>query len=205
MKSELTITNNYITPAGRAESNLEVIKEFLLAGGEGIELTEKQQQLLSRWEFADEKIRENMGKLSRAEIAKMLVYKFGVTLRTAKADLVNAEEVFSSSNPISKAYHIGIRIEFLEKQIQRAANDKDYKAVAAMERTLAKYIEIYPDITPVEVPKTLVFSFDVEKLMPKVVEVSEAEDLIDKQLEKNRLIDSLIEDIKEEEEGFENE
>lgn len=204
MKSELTVTNSQIVPVARTESNLEVIKEFLLAGGEGVELTDKQKHLLDRWEFADEKIRENMGKLSRTEIAKLLVYKFGVTLRTAKADMLHAEKIFSSSNPINKAYHIGIRIEFLEKQILKAANEKDYKAVASLEKTLAKYFEIYPDITPVEVPKKLIFSFDVEKLLTKVVDVSKAEDLIDKQLEKNKLMASLVVDI-EEEEGFENE
>lgn len=204
MKSELTVTNSQIVPVARTESNLEVIKEFLLAGGEGVELTDKQKHLLDRWEFADEKIRENMGKLSRTDIAKLLVYKFGVTLRTAKADMLHAEKIFSSSNPINKAYHIGIRIEFLEKQILKAANEKDYKAVASLEKTLAKYFEIYPDITPVEVPKKLIFSFDVEKLLTKVVDVSKAEDLIDKQLEKNKLMASLVVDI-EEEEGFENE
>lgn len=204
MKSELTVTNSHIVPVARTESNLEVIKEFLLAGGEGVELTDKQKHLLDRWEFADEKIRENMGKLSRTDIAKLLVYKFGVTLRTAKADMLHAEKIFSSSNPINKAYHIGIRIEFLEKQILKAANEKDYKAVASLEKTLAKYFEIYPDITPVEVPKKLIFSFDVEKLLTKVVDVSKAEDLIDKQLEKNKLMASLVVDI-EEEEGFENE
>lgn len=204
MKSELTVTNSQIVPVARTESNLEVIKEFLLAGGEGVELTDKQKHLLDRWEFADEKIRENMGKLSRTDIAKLLVYKFGVTLRTAKADMLHAEKIFSSSNPINKAYHIGIRIEFLEKQILKAANEKDYKAVASLEKTLAKYFEIYPDITPVEVPKKLIFSFDVEKLLTKVVDVSKAEDLIDKQLEKNKLMASLAVDI-EEEEGFENE
>lgn len=207
MKSELTITNtayNQLTKTDRTDSNREVIKEFLMAGGEGVELTEKQQALLARWEFADEKIRENMGKLSRGEIANMLVYKFGVTLRTAKTDLGNAEYVFSSSNPIHKAHRIGLRIEFMEKLVLKAANDKDYKAVASLEKTLAKYLEIYPDITPVEVPKNLIFSFDVEKLLPKVVDLSEAEDLIDKQIEKNKLVDSLSVDI-EEEEGFENE
>lgn len=204
MKTELTISTPANNLTAKTDGNREVIKEFLMAGGEGVELTDKQQALLSRWEFADEKIRENMGKLSRVEIAKMLVYKFGVSLRTATNDMVNAEYVFSSSNPINKAHRIGLRIEFLEKQILKAANAQDYKAVASLEKTLAKYLEIYPDITPVEVPKNLIFSFDVEKLMPKVVDISEAEDLIDKQLEKNKLVDSLAIDI-EEEEGFENE
>lgn len=203
MKSELTISNTAGNQPAKTDSNREVIKEFLMAGGEG-ELSDKQQALLARWEFADEKIRENMGKLTRTEIANLLVYRFGVTLRTAKTDMVNAEYVFSSSNPINKAHRIGLRIEFIEKQILKAAHDKDYKAVASLEKTLAKYLEIYPDITPVEVPKKLVFSFDVEKLMPKVVELSEAEEIIDKQLEKNKLMDVLAVDI-EEEEGFEDE
>lgn len=188
----------------QVDSNREVIKEYEVAGGDGVTLTEKQLELRVRWVYADQKIRANIGKLSRGEIAELIKNEFGVSLCTAKADMVNAEYVYSSSAPIHKAHRIGIRIEILEKQILKAHLASNHKAAAAYEKVLQKYIEMYPDTTPVEVPKTLIFNFDVEKLIPRVYEQSEAEAIIDQQLEKNKLIDSLSEDIDEEGE-FENE
>jgi hypothetical protein len=197
MKTDLTFSGQaspQVAKTNKVDNNREEIKEYLMAGGIG-ELTEKQHDLLLRWEFADEKIRENMGKLSRDEIANLVVTRFKVSKCTAKSDLVNAEYVFSSSNPLNKAHRIGLRIEFLEKQIRLAAQASDFKAVAMMERSLSKYLEIYPETTPVEVPKNLIFNFDVTKLADRLVDQSDAEEIIDQQLEKNKLLDSLAEDI----------
>jgi hypothetical protein len=179
----------------------ELIKEYLMAGGVGVELSDKNKEVLERWEFADEKIREHTGKLSRSEIANLIKNKFNCSIATAKADMVAAEYVFSSSNPLNKSHRISLRIEFLEKQIRLAAAANDYKAVGMMEKTLAKYIEMYPEITPVEVPKNLIFSFDVTKLIDRLMQNSDADEVINAQLEKNKLLDSMSEDIEEELEG----
>jgi hypothetical protein len=185
-----------LTKTNKVDSNREEIKDYLMAGGVG-ELSTKQTELLQRWEYADEMIRANMGKLNREEIANLVVSKFSVSKATAKSDLVNAEYVFSSSSPLNKAYRISLRIEFLEKHIRLAAAAGDYKAIGMMEKTLAKYYEIYPETTPVEVPKTLIFSFDIDKLKDRIIDQSSAEDVIDQQLEKYKLLDSMSTDIEE--------
>jgi hypothetical protein len=172
-----------------------------MAGGEGVELSDFQKQLLIRWEYADQKIRENMGKLNRADIAQLLVNKFGVSLSTAKSDLVNAEYVCSSSNPLNKAYKIQLRIEFLERQIRLAAANNDGSTVAKLEKVLAYYIEISPETIPVEVPKTLIFSFDVTKLQDVILPEKETDSILDAQFQKNKLIESMSDDIEALEEG----
>jgi hypothetical protein len=158
----------------KLDNNREIIKEYLVAGGAGIELSDKQKELLTRWEIADEKIRENMGKLTRSEIADIIKNTCNVSLCTAKSDMVNAEYVFSSSNPLNKAHRISMRIEFLEKQSRLASIAKDYKAVGMIERSIEKYIQQYPELTPVETPKTLIFNFDVDQIKDLLMPIDQA-------------------------------
>lgn len=203
MKTESTSSKQDWLPTRRTDTSLshrETIKEHLMAGGEGEELTDFQKELLKRWEFADEKIRENMGKLNRAGIAQLLVNKFGISLSTAKSDLVNAEYVCSSSNPLNKAYKIQLRIELLEREIRMASARNDGSTVAKLEKVLAYYISISPETIPVEVPKTLIFSFDVTKLQDIILPEKETDQILDTQLQKTKLLESMSEDIDENQE-----
>ena len=132
--------------------------DYFQQGGEssGIEMTEKQKEVLERVRFADEKIRERTS--SREMIARYIMGKFNVCRDTAKKDMVIAERVFSSSYPLNKNSLIEARIEFLEKQIRHCILDKDYVAAAMFERSLQKYIEMYKDIVPKRTPKTIIFN-----------------------------------------------
>jgi hypothetical protein len=198
MKPEESLKKTGTSMTLRSDSSLshrETIKEHLMSGGEGFELTPFQQELLIRWEFADEKIRQNLGKLNRNAIAELVKNKFNISLCTAKSDLVNAEYVFASSNPLNKAYRIGLRIEFLEREIRLASSDNDRTNVAKLEKVLAYYYDIYPEQIPVEVPKTLIFSFDVSKLADQLIPEAQVESVLDAQLQKNKLLDKMSTDI----------
>lgn len=170
----------------RLDNNREVIKDYIIAAGIGIELTDKQKELLERWEYADEKIREHMGRLNRTEIANLIKKKFAVSFCTAKSDMVNAEYVLSSSNPLNKAHRIQLRIEYLEKQSKRAADAKDFQAVAMIEKSIAKYVELYPETTPTVSPKNLIFAFDVEKVTELLMPSNEAELIVDGAIKKKQ-------------------
>lgn len=143
--------------AEKLDNNREAIQSFLVAGGEGYELSEKQKELLARWEFADEMIRVNMGKLTRAEIANLVVSRFKVSVCTAKSDMVSAEEVFSSSSPLNKKHRMQMRVEYLEKQSRLAAAEKDFAAVAAIEKNIAFYLDKYPDLTVPQAAQPVTF------------------------------------------------
>lgn len=198
MKPDVNLTKAgsfQVSKTDSALSHRETIKEHLMAGGEGFELTSFQQELLFRWEFADEKLRQNMGKLNRNGIAELVKNKFNISLCTAKSDLVNAEYVFASSNPLNKAYRIQLRIEFLEREIRLASSESDRNAVAKLEKVLAYYYDIYPEAIPVEVPKKLIFSFDIDKLKDQLMPEQQADSILDSQLLKNKLINSISEDI----------
>ncbi len=142
-----------------SDDNREEILAFLESGGSDtvIELTDKQKELLDRWKFADEKIREQ--KYKRYQIAEFIMAAKNVSRDTAMRDIVNAEYVFSSSFPLNKKYLIGQRIEFLQKKINDAYTDNDRLNAALLEKQLCKYIEMYPEFKAPQSPKTIIYKF----------------------------------------------
>ena len=182
-----TLANN------ESESNRDVIISYLQAEGDGIPLTDKQKELLERWSYADEMIRRNVGKKTREEIVNLIIARWSVNRphklhrATAYQDIVNAEYVFSSSTPLNKKYLIGLRIEFLERQIRQASlvPSPDYYGIAALEKALAKYIELYPDPTlGNQSPRNLIFVFNKEKMVPNIIDLKDADYIIDQELKK---------------------
>lgn len=177
--------NGLIKPlikADKLDNNREAIQAYLVAGGQG-ELTDKQKELLLRWEFADEMIRTNMGKLSRSDIANLIVSRFKVSLATAKADMVSAEEVMSSSSPMNKKHRMQLRVEFLEKQSRLAAAANDHKAVAMIEKSIAFYLDKYPDTTSPQVAKPVTFILmNGKDIVDDILSVEDAEFTIEEAL-----------------------
>ena len=163
----------------------DAILQYLMTGGEG-ELSETQQKLYERYSYADELIRKNVGKKKRTEIAEMIQGRWGISKPTAFADIVNAEYIFCSSTPLNKKYTIQNRIEFLEVQIRDASINKDYDAVAKLEKVLSSYIQMYPDYEGPKSPKTVIFNVTNNNLNVATVTheeaFNEAEDIL-KELE----------------------
>jgi hypothetical protein len=110
------MANSLLDLRGKGDSHRETIELYLISETGAVELNEKQKLLLQRWEYADELIRLKEIR-DRETQAKMIMRKFDVSRTTAYQDIVNAENVFSSSTPLNKKYRIGLRIEFLEKKI----------------------------------------------------------------------------------------
>lgn len=154
-------------------ANRDAILQYLMTGGEG-ELSETQQKLYERYAYADEIIRKNVGKKKRTEIAEMIQGRWGISKPTAFADIVNAEYIFCSSTPLNKKYTIQNRIEFLEVQIRDASINKDYDAVAKLEKVLSGYIQMYPDYEGPKSPKTVIFNVTNNNLNVATVTHEEA-------------------------------
>src|SRR5436190_5584957 len=136
----------------KSDSNLETICLHLVSDEGTVPLTDKQKELLKRWEYADELIRRN--EMRRETIAKLIMVKFknaeGKPLSrvTAYQDIVNAENVFASSTPLNKKYRIQLRIEFLEMKINELYGmvhidpvDEAGNKIAAAEEDLDKLID----------------------------------------------------------------
>lgn len=166
-----------------SDVNREIIEQYIATDESGITLTEKQEELLIRWRYADELIRQQ--RYIKEDVSKFIMKKFNVSRDTAFRDIVSAEAVFSSSTPLNKKYHIGLRIEFLEKQIRAAATANDFKAVAMLEKVLANYYDIYPDTVLPSSPRTVVFNLIQNNTTETVIPIPQAV----------RMANEIIEDL----------
>lgn len=177
-----------LTRSNQVDSNREIITRFLQnQDEEPIELTDKQKELLMRWEYADEKIRAGMGRISRQKIAELIRDHFGVSLNTAKNDMVAAEEVFSSSNPLNKRHRIQLRVEYLERQSRRAAKIGDYKAVGAIEKSLSFYLDKYPETVTAKPRRQVTYNLQVNNFQNATIPEQEAEAIIMQEFERIEL------------------
>ncbi len=153
-----------------SDNNRDEIIHWLEAGGEsneeGLILTEKQIQLLARWRFVDEKFREN--KYKTEQIALFVMGKYEVSRDTAYRDIVNAQYVLSSTCPLSKRYLIQQRIEFLILKIKDAYVDQDRFNAANLEKQLREYIKMYPEVSPVRTPKTIIYNIQNNLLVTTI-------------------------------------
>lgn len=165
----------------KADENWEVIEQYIIAGSEGMELTEKQKAMYERWVFIDEKLRQ--GRERRYQIWNAVKLRFGVSIETARRDMVGAEMVFSSTTPLNKKYKTAVRIEFLERQINLAAAANDFFSVSKLETILQKYIESYPDTPPPRSPKKIVMQFIQNNIQGEMIDTKEAELIIDEEIE----------------------
>lgn len=184
------------------DSNFDVISLHLVSDEGAVVLNDKQKELLTRWQYADEQIRKN--EMRREEIAKLIIFKFKVSRVTAYQDIVNAENLFASSTPLNKKYRIQLRIEFLEMKINelygmvrmeatdeagnatdepedilvkvdRIQQNVEYLHEAKeLEKILQKYYHDYPDMIPKRSPKTIVYNMIFANLPAPTMTVEEA-------------------------------
>lgn len=191
MKQDESLEGMNIRPLIKTDkaSHKDNIIRYHQAGGAGVELTTFEKELDERWQYADEMIRRNVGKKTREAIANILMQKFGISRATAYSDIVNAEEVHSSSKPLNKRYRIGLRIEKLEAAIHDAmsAKEPDYRGIAAMEKVLAGYINSYPDYAPSVSPKTIIFNVTNQTQNNFTMSVEEAEAKADELIHKLKM------------------
>jgi hypothetical protein len=137
-------------------NNRDIILAYVEADGEGIPLTGKQQQLHDDWAKVDEILRNNVGRKKRGELVAMIMEKCSLKSRSSAFNYINdAQYVFGSLTKIDKQYFIQNRMEFLERQIKLCSDAGDHKSAANYEKSLTKYVEMYPDSRKDESPRTL--------------------------------------------------
>jgi hypothetical protein len=187
MKTDEISLNPGIRPLIKADSleaTKDVVRQYYIAGGIGIELTPKQKEYQLRWEFADETIRQNMGKISRGAIAKIIATRMEISLATAKSDMTIAEEIMSSSNPLNKKHRIALRIEFMERQSYLAAQSNDFDAVAKIEKTISFYLHHYPETTTARPRRNVTYIIQNNIVNNNSIPAQEADDIIELELKK---------------------
>jgi hypothetical protein len=176
-------TTDNIQKRTRETASRDVIEQYLIAGGEGVELSSEQQWMLARWTFIDKKL--SQGELKRSEICAMVMKLYNVSRDTAFRDMVNTEHVMASSYPQNKKYQLGLAIEDYKKYIREAAEDRDWKNVAALGKVVTSMWAIYPDASPAQSPRTLIFQVLQQNITTESkMSVDEAMAFVDAELAK---------------------
>ena len=164
--------------------DFELIRQKMFGSdSDKIVLTDDQKEQMVRWNFAME-LRLCDNYYSKA-IVKKLMEKFGISRATAYNDIGYAETLWGYRYPINKRVRIGGRIDFLEEQIRKMYQLRQYTVAAMLEKELRGYYSEYPDIKEVT-PRTLIFSYDGnEPLKKDLPTVEDAEFLLIEAAKKN--------------------
>jgi hypothetical protein len=139
------------------DDNLEIIRAYIISGGEAVTLSDFQLKIKDRCEFADEQIRQHVGVLNRNQINNIVRDKYSVTTETAYRYMKWAEELYASSSPLNKKAKILVRIEWCEKQAKNAIDAGNFSAAAIYEKVLCDYIDKFPDLKEERSKRTQIF------------------------------------------------
>lgn len=155
--------------------NFEVIRQKLFdPDGDLIILTDKQQQLLDRWNYVIEK--KTATAYKNNDIVSMMMFEFGIERATAFNDIGWAEALFGFSTPLNKRFRLGARINYIEEYIENRRKAGDHVTAAVMESTLLKYYKEYPDSKPQNTPTQLRFVYrKKQELADNIPNIEEAE------------------------------
>lgn len=104
----------------------------------------EEEKALARWEHADFLMRQH---LERNDIILKLTHKFTISKFTADNDITNAQEVFSLSRRLNKAYIVHLNLQRIEKFIgfleKKMYKDEDWRPDAKEIMAMAKLYEVH--------------------------------------------------------------
>lgn len=117
----------------------ERIMSFL--GGGEVVLTDQEEKMLQRWEFADDLIRSR--QYGRAQIVHMVAEKFSVSRALANKDIGDTHFVFGSTIKYNKNYLLILHIDECDKFIRdNSGDDEKLDVVMKMYDIRRKYVEM---------------------------------------------------------------
>jgi hypothetical protein len=112
-------------PTLTTRTNLEAVERYILK--QDIILTDEQQELLLRIQFADEKKRARVN--SREEIINAIVTRFGVSMWRADQDITDSQKLFGATRKINKNYLLAQLLDNIEKQIHVFEKARQYALI----------------------------------------------------------------------------
>ncbi len=119
-----------------------------------LELTDKQNEQLSRWRWIREWMVSWNADTDR-EIIQAILVEFDISERQAYIDLKNTKRFFASIEPVQKEYEKVMMIGRLKRTIKKLTADGSAKALAAAakaEEILAKVMGIFEPENQMPVP-----------------------------------------------------
>ena len=153
------MTTKALTAENNSRRNLEAIESHLCCDDDdraSQPLTEKQQQLLERWSYADDLLRKD--RFKHTEIVDQLMIKFGIGESSSWDDIRHAQIVFASAKPLHKRSTSYAQIRRIESNIRVCVAAGNWKAVTEFEKVLQKAIQALPDMIAPKSARTIIYN-----------------------------------------------
>lgn len=126
-----------LVPEERSGStDFDRIWRFLFIPKSRIELTEHEQRVYERWDFAWRMLRK---MYTRGQVANSLMKRYGGSKRTAYDDVRNAMMLFDNPKDQNKAAKRAIAEEWIVRGIKKAWDNGD---LDAYERLVSRYSKL---------------------------------------------------------------
>lgn len=98
------------------------VKRFLSNEESGIVLNSKEEEMLTRWIYANALLKEK--KFRSEQVIEKIREKFSVSVHTARMDISRAYSLFSSVTDDYKRYMLREHVEDIDQMIQQWKTDK---------------------------------------------------------------------------------
>lgn len=144
------------------------IQKFMSNEESGITLSPKEENMLSRWIYANGMLSEK--KFTEDEIAEKIKDKFSVSIYTARNDINYTYRLFARVTNDYKRYTLKHHIEFLQQRLQLWKTDKSMAAfIPKLSDSITKAIAAMPaEIELPDIPPPVIIVSTTRDIKPKM-------------------------------------
>lgn len=142
--------------------NREMIISYLVSEEGSVILTDKQKELMHRWDTADDLMRGQ--RYAPKEVAQLLTKKFDCSPATAWRYMEDASYVYGSTRKTSKNYLLALHAERIQTAIVLAEKQGKKDILPKLYDAYTKAISLLPSETKDNpAPTAIVFSISAEQ------------------------------------------
>lgn len=129
--------------AAESTDDYLAIKEFLTRRINNMQLTQRQQQRLEKYEFIYNQLVS--GKYTETEVLDMVSVRYGLEKAMCRSYIIDAKDIFSTSFNINKAFELKVQLDLNRVEMQKASMRGDLKAYAMLEKNRISIAKLLPD------------------------------------------------------------
>ncbi len=121
----------------------QVIKQYLSNRLNELELTDDQQNKLSRYQFIYNQLVS--GKYTKPEVANMVKKMYHIGLSQVYEDINHSQEIFSAVININKQFELQLELESARSMKRKCIEVNDIQTAARVQKNIIQLINMLPD------------------------------------------------------------
>jgi len=156
--------------------NREMIISYLVSEEGSVVLTDKQKELMHRWDVADDLMRSR--RYTGNEVAKVLSKKFEYSVSVAFRDMEDARFVYGSTRKSNKQYLLALHVDRIEAAIVLAEQQGRKEILPKLYEVYTKALDKLPeDSKENNAPAAIIFNISTNQslnLLPQDMTAADA-------------------------------